>query len=132
MGRATQRQTDDWQASPRATGGKRPRNSLFLGPLRVTPIRVIVALALLGSVAYIAFALTVRDTSQIPMLGSGAAILGLVFSSLALAGGISMWRAGVDRRSTASFGMAILGGVSAMVALGCFAFAIVLALLWST
>ncbi len=103
----------------------------YVGPVRITPTRVFLVVALVGSIAYVGFALTVRDTSQIPMLSSGAAILGLVFSALAISGGISMWRAGVERRSGASFGMAVMGGVSAMIALGCFAFAIVLALLWS-
>lgn len=120
----------DWQASPRAATRQRRPSGLYLGPVRVTPIWIILLVALIGTVAYIAFALTVRDTGQIPMLAAGAAILGLVFSSLALVGGMSMWRAGVDRRSATSFGMAFVGGISAMVALGCFAFAIVLALLW--
>ncbi len=131
MDRTRERRSEHWQVSPRSPDGGRLREGPHLGPIRITPIRVILVVALIGSLAYIAFALTVRDTSQIPMLSSGAAVLGLVFSALAIAGAISMWRAGVDRRSGLSFGMAALGGVSAMIALGCFAFAIVLALLWS-
>ncbi len=131
MVRTSEGRNENWQVSPRTPDGGRRREGRHIGPIRVTPIRIILVVALIGSLGYTFFALTVRDTSQIPMLSSGAAILGLVFSALALAGGIAMWRAGVDRRSAASFGMAVLGGVAAMIALGCFAFAIVLALLWS-
>lgn len=130
MARTQNRPDRDWQASPRPVNGGRRPNGLYVGEIRVTPIWIILIVALIGTVGYIAFALTVRDTGQIPMLAAGAAILGLVFSSLALVGGMSMWRAGVDRRSATSFGMAFVGGISAMIALGCFAFAIVLALLW--
>jgi len=131
MVRTSEGRNENWQVSPRNPDGGRRSEGRHIGSIRVTPIRVILIVALLGSLGYTFFALTVRDTSQIPMLSSGAAILGLVFSALALAGGISMWRAGVDRRQAASFGMAVLGGVAAMIALGCFAFAIVLALLWT-
>lgn len=131
MARSTPRRTEGWQARPPTQPDPR-RKGFHLGPVRVTPARVLFLVAIIASIAYVAFALTVRDTSQIPMLSSGAGILGVMFSLLTLTGGIAMWRAGVDRRSGTSFGMAILGGVSAMIALGCFAFAIVLALLWST
>jgi hypothetical protein len=104
------------------------RGAPHIGPIRVTPTRVALAIALVGSLAYLAFAITVRDASQIPMLSSGAAVLGFVFAALAALGVMGTWRAGVDGLSRRAFVLATLSGVAAMIAAGCFAAAIVLGL----
>ena len=83
-----------------------------------------------GSVAYLAYAITVRDNTQIPMLASGAAVLGIVFVALALAGAIATVRAARDDRPGRSVVSAILGGIAGVIAFGCFAVAAVLAILW--
>jgi hypothetical protein len=109
--------------------GSRPRgDGPRIGPVRITPTRVVLLVALVGSLAYLAFAITVRDASQIPMLSSGAAVLGIVFGALAVLGAVSTYRAGVDGRNGQAFTLAVLGGVAAMIAAGCFAAAIVLGL----
>jgi hypothetical protein len=90
----------------------------------------VVAIALVGTLAYLAFALTVRDASQIPMLSSGAAVLGVVFAVVSLGGGLSAYRSGKEGRGARAFASAAFGGVAAMIAAGCFAAAIVLALVW--
>ena len=66
------------QVTPRRPDGGRAtvRVGPHLGPIRLTPTRVFIGVALLGSVAYLVYALTVRDANQIPLLASGAAILG--------------------------------------------------------
>jgi len=125
---------EDWQVSPRRPDGTRarvgPRVGPHLGPIRITPTRVTAVVALFGSVAYLAYAVTVRDASQIPMLSSGAAVLGIVFAALAVAGLVATWRAGIDGRGGRAFLSAMFGGVAAMVAAGCFAAAVILALVW--
>jgi hypothetical protein len=83
-----------------------------------------------GSIAYLVYAVTVRDATQIPMLASGAAVLGLVFATLAVAGAVATVRAARDDRPAASLGAAIVGGIAGVIAFGCFAAAAVLALLW--
>ncbi len=93
-------------------------------------MRAVLAIALAGSLAYLAYALTVRDTSQIPMLASGAAVLGIVFVALAVAGAWNTYQAGVEGRSGRAFGLALGGGIAAMIGFVCFAFAIVLALVF--
>lgn len=109
--------------------GSRPRgDGPRIGPIRITPTRVVLLVALVGSLAYLAFAITVRDASQIPMLSSGAAVLGIVFGALAVLGAVSTYRAGVEGRSGQAFTLAVLGGVAAMIAAACFAGAIVLGL----
>ncbi len=115
---------------PRNPNGTRAREGLWLGPLRITPTRVLVVVALVGSIGYFAYAVTVRDESQIPMLAAGATVLGIVFAALALAGAIATVRAARADRPGWSVANAIFGGVAGVIAFGCFAAAAVLALLW--
>ena len=117
------------QVSPRAPDGSRRRTGLHVGPVRVTPTRVFLVIALLGSLLYFVYAVTVRDTSQIPALASGALVLGLVFGMLATAGGIETYRAARADRPARSVMAAVLGGVAGIVSLGCFAAAAILAIL---
>src|SRR5450759_2764 len=103
------------QVSPRAPDGSRRRMGLHIGPVRVTPTRVFLAVALLGSLLYLAYAVTVRDTSQIPALASGALVLGLVFGMLATVGGIETYRAARTGRSARAVLAAVTGGVAGTV-----------------
>jgi hypothetical protein len=117
------------QVSPRAPDGSRRRTGLHIGPVRVTPTRVFLAVALFGSLLYLAYAVTVRDTSQIPALASGALVLGLVFGMLATVGGIETYRAARTGRAARSVVAAVTGGVAGIVSLACFAAAAILAVL---
>ena len=102
-----------------------------IGSWRVTPMQLVVAIAFLGSSAFILFAvLRVRDTSQIPMLSSGFAILGLSFAAMAVGALIGLWRAALRRRLGRALGLAILGGLMGMAAIGCFTATVIFALLW--
>ncbi len=105
-----------------------PAEGTRIGPLLITPIRVVLVLALVGSLAYVAFALTVRDTAQLPMLSSGAAVLGIAFMALAVSGFLGIRRAGYDGNDRRALLLAILGGLAAIIGFGCFAMAIVLAM----
>jgi hypothetical protein len=116
--------------APRNPDGSRAREGLWLGPLRITVTRVVLVVALLGSVGYLVYAITVRDPAQIPMLTSGAAVLGITFAALALAGAVETVRAARSDRAGRALVAAIVGGVAGVIAFGCFAAAAVLALLW--
>jgi hypothetical protein len=122
--------TDRRHVSRRAPDGSRAHDGVHVGPVQVTPARVIFLLAVVGSVGYLAYAITVRDATQIPMLASGAAVLGIVFAALAIAGAVETVRAARADRPGRSVGAAIVGGISGVVAFGCFAAAAVLSLLW--
>lgn len=87
---------------------------------------VLIVVALIGSLAYLFYAVTVRDASQIPLLASGAVVLGIVFAAIAFVGGRAAWRSSVRRRDARAFGHALVGGVSALIAAGCFAGAVIL------
>ena len=102
------------------------------GSRGISPGLVILAIALIGSVAYVLFAITVRDPSQIPLLTSGAVVLGIVFTALAIYGGRATWRAGLEARDGRAIAFGLLGGIAAIIAAGCFAGAIVLFLTSST
>jgi hypothetical protein len=124
MARTRDRFDDRWDAPRHDEEVDRGR-----GGIRITPMRIVLVLALIGSLAYIAFALTVRDTSQMPMLASGATVLGIVFLALAISGARGTYRAGGEGRSGQALTLAIGGGIAAMIGFGCFAAAIILALL---
>jgi hypothetical protein len=102
-----------------------------LGRFRLTPISLVVIAAFVGSGAFIAYAiLKVRDTSQIPMLSSGFGVLGLAFVAVAVGALIQLWRAASARRMGRALGLAILGGLLGLAAIGCFTATVLLALLW--
>ena len=104
---------------------------MWLGPIRITPLRVALAIALVGSAALNAFAVIfVRDERQIPMLSSGFLVMSLVFGALTVGGGIATWRAGADGRTRDAMLLAVGGGIAGIAGAGCFAAAVVLALLW--
>lgn len=102
------------------------RRGPHLGPIAITPARVFLTLALVGSLAYAFYAITVRDPSQIPALAVGAALLGVVFVALAMAGVAETIRAGREGRAARSVVAAVFGGVAGIVAFGCFAAAALL------
>ena len=121
---------DRWDEPPRRAPAA--RRGVYLGPIRITPVRVVLVIALIGTLAYLAYALTVRDASQIPMLASGAAVLGLVFLGLAVAGGQGTLVAGRERRNRDAIAMALGGGIAAMIGFGAIAGAVVLAMVWTS
>ncbi len=90
---------------------------------------VFLALALIGSVAFALYAVTVRESSQIPLLAAGAVVLGIVFLVLALFTIRSTWRAGIDGRNGQALVLGFGGGIAAIIASGCIAGAIILFLL---
>jgi len=99
----------------------------------VTPFRVVIAVAFLGSSAIIAYAiLKVRDTTQIPMLSSGFAVLGLSLAAIALAAVIGLWRAASDGDNRRALLLGLGGGIVGLAAIGCLTATVLLALLWKT
>lgn len=100
--------------------------------ISVSPIGVVLAIALIGSLVYVIYAITVRDASQIPLLASGAAVLGIVFSAVAVLGLVGIWRSSIRGADGRAFGHAIVGGIASLIALGCFAAAIIMALVIQT
>ncbi len=99
-----------------------------VGPIAITPTGILLVIALIGSVLYLLYAITVRDASQIPLLASGAAVLGIVFIAVAVTGLIATWRSSIGGRDGRALAHAVIGGVACLAAAGCFAVAIILGL----
>jgi hypothetical protein len=112
-----------------AVRAREPGTGMRLGPIPINPTGVLIAVALVGSLVYLAFTITVRDASQIPLLASGAVVLGLVFVAIAVVGARATWRSSVRGRDARAFAHALVGGIAALVAAGCFAGAIILFLI---
>ena len=106
---------EDWSSGVRTGRGMPSPGLIFL------------AVAVIGSVLYMAFVISVRDSSQIPLMASGAVVLAIVFGALAAYSLRSTLRAGVEPgQGGRAMGIAIVGGLAAMVAAGFAAGAIIL------
>jgi hypothetical protein len=111
--------------SPRPADGRAPRQPAPAGR-RITPGVIFLVVAIVGSIAYMAYTVTVRDTSQIPLLASGAIVLAVVFAALAAYGLRATWRAGTDDRGGRALLLSLVGGGAAIAAAGFAAGAIIL------
>ena len=85
------------------------------GTRRLTPGIVFLAIALVGSLLFVAYAVNVRDASQIPLLAAGGAAVGIAFIALAAYSLRAVWRAGLVGRNGRAIGLAILGGIAAII-----------------
>jgi uncharacterized ion transporter superfamily protein YfcC len=126
------------QRAPRAkTAPKAPSSTVrrgpHLGPLRITPVRVFLAIALVGGMAFLAWSVFARDASyQVPMMATGFAVCGIV---LAVMAGMSVGRiisAGREGRDGIAVITALVGGILAMAAMLMLAGAVIMSLIWST
>jgi hypothetical protein len=93
----------------------------------VTAPRIALAIAVIGSIIFLALAVLARN---IPLLASASAVFGIVFVVLAVAGGRGTWQAATDGRNRRAFGLAVGGGLAAIIGLASLALAIDLALIW--
>jgi len=103
----------------------------MLGPVEITPTRIILGIAVVVSILFGLYTLTVRDTTQIPLLAAGAAVVGIVFSAVTVAGVLSTYRAGSEERAMRATLLAIGSGIASIIALGSFAGAVLLGLFWT-
>jgi hypothetical protein len=93
---------------------------------RVAPGLFFLAIAVVGSVAFMAYVVTVREATQIPLLATGAVILAIVFAASAAYCLRSVLRSGLQRgRGGRTMLTAIVGGLAAIAAAGFGAMAII-------
>jgi hypothetical protein len=103
-----------------------PEAGPHIGPFPITPTGVLLLVALIGSIAYFLYALTVREATQIPLLAAGLVVLGIVFIAIAVVGLRATWRSSVGGRDGRALAHAVVGGFACLAAAGCFAGAIIL------
>jgi hypothetical protein len=94
---------------------------------RVSPGAVFLFIAVIGSIAFTAYFLTVREATQIPLLAAASVVLAIVFGALALYCLRSILRAGRERGNGGRIVLvALVGGFAAIAAAGAAAGAIIL------
>ena len=92
-----------------------------------SPGVIFLAIAVIGSILYMVFVISVRDSSQIPLMASGAVVLAIVFGAAAAYSLRATWRAGLEAgQGSRAMLIAIVGGVAAIAAAGFAAGAIIL------
>ena len=106
------------------------RRGRYIGPLRITPAVVLVAIAIVGSIAFILYVVFRVEDEQIPLLGAGFGVLGACFVAIAIGSVFGMWRAASRARTGRAFGLAIVGGIAGLVAIGCFTFTVLATMVW--
>ena len=97
-----------------STGGLR------VGRVRISLPVMVFGVALLGSVAYILWVVREVQDKQIELLSYGFGALGLTFAAIALACVFGMWRASSRAQGGRSFGLALVGGLAGLGAIGSF------------
>ena len=105
---------------------RRPASPKTGGRRRISPGIVFLLIAVVGSVAFMGYALTVREASQIPLLASGAVVLGIAFAALSLYCLSAVLRAGTEGRGGRAVLLALVGGGAAIATGACIAGAIIL------
>jgi len=101
---------------------QQPRRGLSIGSLKITPALVLVAIALIGSAGYVLYVVTQVEDEQIQLLGYGFGVMGASFAAIAIGALVAIWRAASRARSGRALVLAIVGGVAALFAIGCFTF----------
>jgi hypothetical protein len=102
-----------------------------VGPVRVTAVRVMLLIALIGGLGFLAWSVLVRDQLQVPLMATGFAICGLVFAAVAVLSVAGVVRAGRDGRDGAAVMTALVGGLFSVAALLSLAAAVIFSLIWS-
>jgi hypothetical protein len=119
---------DRWRSSGRPSPG---RAGPHIGPVRITPARVFLTIALLGGLGFLAYSTFFRDALQVPLMATGFAVVGIVLAIAAFMSIGAVVSAGREHRDGAAFFTALFGGFLAVAALMCLAAAVIMSMIWS-
>ena len=119
---------DRWRAAGTPSRG---RQGPHLGPIRITPARVFLIVALLGGLGFLAYSILFRDALQVPLMASGFAVVGIVLGIAAVMSIGAVVTAGREHRDGAAFFTALFGGFLAVGSLMCLAAAVIMSMIWS-
>jgi drug/metabolite transporter (DMT)-like permease len=97
------------------------------GGARPNLIAIVLGLAIVAAAVFLAYSAAARD---VPMMTSAAVVLGLILLAVAISGAVSILQSGSEGRTGRAFLMAIVGGLAGLLAFGCFAIAVLLALVY--
>jgi drug/metabolite transporter (DMT)-like permease len=127
---AASAQGSGWAGSP-ARRDPEPRRGPHIGPIRITPVRVTLLVALVGGIAFLLYSTFIRDQLQVPLMATGFAICGLVFAAVAILSVMSVVQAGREGRDGRAVLSALFGGVVAVGALMFLSAAMIMGMIWS-
>jgi hypothetical protein len=130
---STARQSDlppDDDARARSSSAPRRRGP-HIGPLRITPARVFLVVALLGGLGFLAYSIFFRDALQVPLMATGFAICGIAFAIAAFMSLVGVVSAGHEGRDGRAFFTSLVGGLLALAAMGCLAAAVIMGMIWT-
>ncbi len=105
-----------------------------IGPLRITPLRVTLGIALAGGLSFLAWSVFVRDANQayqVPMMATGFAVCGIVLAVVAVISLGKVVSAGREGRDGMAVLTALVGGLIAAAAMLLLAGAVVMSLIWT-
>jgi hypothetical protein len=111
---------------------ERTRRGRRLGPIPITPVSIVVALVLFGSLVFIVYVTLKVHDNQIPLLAGGFVAFGAAWAAIAVGALHGMWRAASWARTGRATALAIVGGICGLSAIGCFSIAAVLTLVWKS
>ena len=117
-------------AAPASAPASKDRRGPHLGPIAITPVRVILLIALVGGLAFLGYSLLTRDTLQVPLMASGFAVIGLVFAAMAVLAFVSVVRSGRAGRDGTAVATALFGGLLAAGAMMALAGAVIMGMIW--
>jgi hypothetical protein len=113
----------------RRTASDGPRGP-HIGPLRITPTRVTLTLALIGGVAFLAWSVMVRDQLQVPLMATGFLICGLVLLVSGVLGLRAVLAAGREGRDGAAVLTALAAGLATAISMMLLAGAVIMSMIW--
>lgn len=100
---------------------------------RPSPAQIVLLVALFASLVVVVYGSFVdKSAAQVPILGSGLAVMGLTLLAFAGMGALASVRAGREGEGGRAFGAALIGGICALAAAGALGAALVLVLLWGS
>ena len=118
------------QGRPRDASGVSARPGPHLGPVRITPLRVTLGIALTGGRGFLGYSVIVRDQNQVPLMATGFAICGLVLAVVAVLSVAAVIRAGRDGRDGTAVLTALAGGLIAAASMLLLAGAVIMSMIW--
>lgn len=117
-------------SSSRSTSASASRGA-HIGPVRITPLRVFLLIALVGGLGFLAYSVFVRDANQVLMMATGLFVCGIVMGIVAIMSVGRIVNAGREGRDGTAVVTALVGGLFAMGSLLLLAGAVILALIWN-
>lgn len=101
-------------------------------PRKISIPGIVIGLTMLGSIAFIGYVVLRVEEGQIPLMAAGFVALGASLAAVAAWCVLGIWRSASRARGGRAFGLAILGGLAGLGAIGCFAVAALTSLVLST